>query len=172
MNQKYQLTMEGFKDIQERLKYLKDVEREKNIIALQEARAQGDLSENADYDAARDQQAKIASEISELEKIIKNAEIIKDETNNLGKTLKIGYYNSNYKRLEDCKEAEEKAGFKFDDVDSYKIVGSLEADPLRGLISNESPLGHAIVNHKVGDIIKVKPENGEDYFVKIIGITK
>lgn len=157
MNQKYPLTMEGFKEKQERLNYLKNVEREKNIVALQEARAQGDLSENADYDAARDQQAKIASEISELEKIIKNADIIKDETNNLGKWVKIAYLN-------DIGEVEEEQEFK--------IVGSLEADPLKRLISNESPLGHAIVNHKVNDTVLVKPENGEDYKVRIMAIKK
>ena len=102
---------------------LKTVEREKNIIALQEARAQGDLSENADYDVARDEQAKIASRINEIEEILRNYEIIKDnETNNLGKWVQIEIIDG------------EDAGIS----EEYKIVGSLEADPIRGLISNVS----------------------------------
>ncbi|NLZ84941.1 MAG: transcription elongation factor GreA, partial [Acholeplasmataceae bacterium] len=109
-------------------------------------------SENADYDVARDEQAKIASRINEIEEILRNYEIIKDnETNNLGKWVQIEIIDG------------EDAGIS----EEYKIVGSLEADPIRGLISNVSPLGHAIINHKVGDIVEVKPENGEKYRVKI-----
>lgn len=153
MNEKFTLTEEGLKNLQDELYQLKNVERVKNITALQEARAQGDLSENADYDAARDQQAQIAARIATIEKILKNYEIIKDGANNLGKWVKIEFL--------DLEDEDEPA------VAVYKIVGTLEADPLRQLISNESPLGSAIVNHKVGDKVYVKSESGEEFWVMI-----
>ncbi len=156
VNQKYTLTAEGLKAYQDELNQLKNVDRVKNIIALQEARAQGDLSENADYDTARDQQAQIASRISVLEKILKNYDLIGDEANNLGKWVKIEFLD-----LEDEDEP----------IQIYKIVGTLEADPLRQLISNESPLGQAIINHGVGDKVYVKPENGEEFWVRILEIS-
>ena len=152
MSEKFTLTEEGLKNLQDELYQLKNVERVKNITALQEARAQGDLSENADYDAARDQQAQIAARIATIEKILKNYEIIKDGANNLGKWVKIEFLD-----LEDEDEP----------IQIYKIVGTLEADPLRQLISNESPLGLAIVNHHAGDKVYVKTENGEEFYVKI-----
>jgi transcription elongation factor GreA len=153
MSEKFTLTEEGLKNLQDELYQLKNVERVKNITALQEARAQGDLSENADYDAARDQQAQIAARIATIEKILKNYEIIKDGANNLGKWVKIEFL--------DLEDEDEPA------VAVYKIVGTLEADPLRQLISNESPLGSAIVNHKVGDKVYVKSESGEEFWVMI-----
>ena len=152
MDQKYNLTLEGLEKLKKRLEELK-VEEKENIIALQEARGQGDLSENADYDAARDQQAQIAARIATIEKILKNYEIIKDGANNLGKWVKIEFL--------DLEDEDEPA------VAVYKIVGTLEADPLRQLISNESPLGSAIVNHKVGDKVYVKSESGEEFWVMI-----
>ena len=130
-----------------------DVERPNVTRELVEARALGDLSENADYDAARDQQAQIAARIATIEKILKNYEIIKDGANNLGKWVKIEFL--------DLEDEDEPA------VAVYKIVGTLEADPLRQLISNESPLGSAIVNHKVGDKVYVKSESGEEFWVMI-----
>ena len=153
MNQKYTLTQEGLKSLQDELKQLTEVARVENIRALQEARAQGDLSENADYDAARDEQSKIASRISVIEAILKNYELIGEEANNLGKWVKVEFIG-----LEDEDD---------DPVQIYKIVGTLEADPLRQLISNESPLGLAIVNHHAGDKVYVKTENGEEFYVKI-----
>ena len=153
MSEKFTLTEEGLKNLQDELYQLKNVERVKNITALQEARAQGDLSENADYDAARDQQAQIAARIATIEKILKNYEIIKDGANNLGRWVKIEFL--------DLEDEDEPA------VAVYKIVGTLEADPLRQLISNESPLGSAIVNHKVGDKVYVKSESGEEFWVMI-----
>ena len=155
MNQKYTLTEEGLKAIKEELAQL-HIDREANIKALQDARAQGDLSENADYDAARDDQAKIQNRISQIEKILKNYELIGDEANNLGKWVKIEFLD-----LEDEDEP----------IQVYKIVGTLEADPLRQLISDESPLGHAVVNHNVGDKVYVKTENGEEFWVKILAIS-
>lgn len=157
MSEKFTLTEEGLKNLQDELYQLKNVERVKNITALQEARAQGDLSENADYDAARDQQAQIAARIATIEKILKNYEIIKDGANNLGKWVKIEFL--------DLEDEDEPA------IAVYKIVGTLEADPLRQLISNESPLGSAIVNHKEGDKVYVKSESGEEFWVMIHAIS-
>ena len=157
MSEKFTLTEEGLKNLQDELYQLKNVERVKNITALQEARAQGDLSENADYDAARDQQAQIAARIATIEKILKNYEIIKDGANNLGKWVKIEFL--------DLEDEDEPA------IAVYKIVGTLEADPLKQLISDESPLGHAIVNKKEGETVYVKPENGGEFYVKILKIS-
>ena len=157
MNQKYTLTQEGLKSLQDELKQLTEVARVENIRALQEARAQGDLSENADYDAARDEQSKIASRISVIEAILKNYELIGEEANNLGKWVKIEFVG-----LEDDDD---------DPIQIYKIVGTLEADPLKQLISDESPLGQAIVNHGVGEKVYVKPENGQEFWVNILEIS-
>lgn len=157
MNQKYTLTQEGLKSLQDELKQLTEVARVENIRALQEARAQGDLSENADYDAARDEQSKIASRISVIEAILKNYELIGEEANNLGKWVKIEFVG-----LEDDDD---------DPIQIYKIVGTLEADPLKQLISDESPLGQAIVNHGVGEKVYVKPENGGEFWVNILEIS-
>ncbi len=160
MNQKYTLTQEGLKNLQDELTQLTQVASVENIRALQEARAQGDLSENADYDAARDEQAKIASRISQIEAILKNYELIGEEANNLGKWVKIEFIG-----LDDEDDDDDET------VQIYKIVGTLEADPLKQLISDESPLGHAIVNKKEGETVYVKPENGGEFYVKILKIS-
>lgn len=157
MNQKQYLTQEGYDKLVQELDYVKNVEQKKNIEDLQDARSQGDLSENADYDAARDQQAKIAARIKELELIIKNAVIISEDSgNNLGKTIKIRF-------LDNVEEDEEE-------VETYQIVGSLQADPLNGLISNESPLGKAVLDKKVGDKVYVKTESLKEFWVEILDI--
>lgn len=156
MNSKHQLTKEGYDKIAERLKFLKDVERPRIIEALKDARAQGDLSENAEYDAARDEQAKIEQEITELEDIIKNAEIIEDKvhTNNIGKRITIFF-------------EDEKDTLTFDLVSSF-----LESDPLKGVISRESPLGKAILEAEKGDRVLVKPDSEPEYYVKVVDIKR
>lgn len=157
MNQKQYLTQEGYDKLVQELDYVKNVEQKKNIEDLQDARSQGDLSENADYDAARDQQAKIATRIKELELIIKNAVIISEDSgNNLGKTIKIRFLDN----VEDDEE----------EIETYQIVGSLQADPLNGLISNESPLGKAVLDRKVGDKVYVKTESLKEFWVEILDI--
>ena len=141
-------------DIEEELNELKNVKRPEIIKALKDARALGDLSENADYDAARDEQAKVEGRIAELEKILEVAELIEKKDNSkvgLGATVKIMYDEDE------------------DDVDTYRIVGSKEADPSNNKISNESPLATAIMNGKVGDVCKVDSPNG-NYNVKILEI--
>jgi transcription elongation factor GreA len=156
MNNKYTiLTQEGLKRLNDELEQLKTVDREKNIEALKEARAQGDLSENADYDAARERQAQIAGRIKEIETILKNFVLIsEDEHNNLGKMVTIVYLDN----------------FAAGKIEKYMIVGSLESDPLAGKISNESPLGSAIVNKKIGETAVVKPEEGDSFRIKILEV--
>ena len=151
MSKKYYVTAEGLERLKKRLLELKELEA-KNIIALQEARAQGDLSENADYDAAREEQAKIAAEIQETEMHIKNAEIISaEEGNNRGKYVRVKFLDE---------EEEEE----------YQVVGTIEADPINGKISDESPLGKAILTAKVDDVVLVRTEDGAQFEVKIISI--
>ena len=150
---KVYLTDEGFLELEEELNELKNVKRPEVIKALKEARALGDLSENADYDAARAEQAQVEGRIQELEKIMENAHIIeKGETDkvSLGTTVKIKYVDD-------------------DEIEEYRIVGSKEADPSNNKISNESPIAKAIMNGKVGEIKKVASPNGE-YEVEIVAI--
>ena len=150
MNGKHQLTMEGLEKCKIELEKLKTVDRPRIIEALIDARAQGDLSENAEYDAARDEQAHIEARIKELESIIKNSDVIeinKKTTSNLGKKITVEYDD----------------GF----VAEYTLVGSLETDPSEGKISNESPLGKEIINRKKGDRITIRNESGEEFEIVI-----
>ena len=147
------LTQEGYDEIREELNYLINEKRPENIIAIKEARALGDLSENADYDAARNEQAEIEARIKKLEAVMDNVEIIDEVSTDevgLGNTVKISYVDD-------------------DDVDEYKIVGSQEADPFESKISNESPIAKALMGHMVGDVVSVESPNGS-YEVKIVEI--
>ena len=155
MSNKVYLTNECFLEIEEELNHLKEVKRPEIIKALKDARALGDLSENADYDAARNEQAQIEGRIAELEKILETAEIIeKRDTDKvgLGTTVKIKY-------LEEDDE----------DIEEYRIVGSKEADPSNNKVSNESPLARGIMGARVGDECTVESPNGS-YRVEIIEI--
>lgn len=148
MSQKLYLTAEGYAELERKLNQLKEEQKE-NIIALQEARAQGDLSENADYDAARDNQARIAAAIKDTEQALKQAVIITgEEGNNLGKYIDVNFIEEGV-------------------IETYQIVGTIEADPLQQKISDESPLGKAIIHSNVGDTVLVKTEDGEQFEVKI-----
>lgn len=154
LEKKIYLTQEGYDEIKEELNYLINTKRPENIIAIKEARALGDLSENADYDAARNEQAEIEARIKKLEAIVDNVEIIEEvstEAVGLGNTVKIAYVDDE------------------EDLDEYKIVGSQEADPFESKISNESPIAKALLGHKKGDIVSVESPNGS-YEVKIIEI--
>lgn len=143
MNNKHQLTKSGLEEYQNELEQLKSVDRVRNIEALKEARAQGDLSENADYDAARDEQARIEGRIKEIENIIKNAEIINGKTStNLGRTITVNFIDDKLTK-------------------EFTLVGSLEADPTNGKISNESPLGVALLKAKKTEVIRIKTANRE-----------
>ena len=147
------LTAEGYAELEEELNDLRVNKRAENVQAIKEARSHGDLSENSEYDAARDEQAKIEARIQELEYKLENATIIdaSDKSRiNVGCKVKILY-------VEDKEE------------DEYTIVGSLEADPFENKISNESPIGAALIGAKVGDIVSVNA-NGSSYDVKILEI--
>lgn len=148
------LTQEGYDEIKEELDYLINTKRPENIVAIKEARALGDLSENADYDAARNEQAEIEARIKKLEAIVENVQIIEEvstDTVGLGNTVKISYVDDE------------------DDLDEYKIVGSQEADPFESKISNESPIAKTLLGHKKGDVVEVESPNGS-YEIKIIDI--
>lgn len=154
MDEKIYVTEEGLNDLKKELENLIHVTREEVIEELKAARAQGDLSENADYDAARDHQAKVESRIKELEHQIKNAEVISDRK------------KTNYVRIGSTVEIQE---LDTKQIDVYKIVGSVEADPLNGLLSNVTPLAEAILEHKVNDVCTVNVD--KPYDVKILKIS-
>ena len=141
------LTYEGLRKYEDELHELKVVKRKEVAEKIKEAREQGDLSENAEYDAAKDEQRDIEARIEEIEKILKNAEVFDEEDVDLEK---VGLGSS--VTILDCEYDEELV---------YKIVGSTEANSLKGKISNESPVGRALLGKKVGDTIKVETQMGE-----------
>jgi transcription elongation factor GreA len=140
------LTYEGLRKYEDELHDLKVIKRQEVAQKIKEAREQGDLSENAEYDAAKDEQRDIEARIEDLEKILKNAEVVvEDEVNldhiNIGCKVKILDKDS-------------------DEEFEYKIVGSTEANSLNGRISNESPVGRALVGLVVGDTVNVETQAG------------
>ena len=141
------LTYEGLKKYEDELVNLKVVKRQEVAQKIKEARAQGDLSENAEYDAAKDEQRDIEARIDELEKILKNAEVIVEDEVDLDK-INIGCQV----KILDIEMNQEL---------DYKIVGSTEANSLKGKISNESPVGRALIGAKTGDIVRVETPGGE-----------
>ncbi len=140
------LTYEGLRKYEEELHDLKVVKRKEVAQKIKEAREQGDLSENAEYDAAKDEQRDIEARIEELEKILKNAEVVVEDEVDLDK-INIG---CQVKILD----------LEYDEELDYKIVGSTEANSLQGRISNESPLGRALIGSKVGDTVEVETQAG------------
>ena len=147
------LTKEGLAELRNELDELINVKRPANLKAIKEARALGDLSENADYDAAKNDQAELEGRIKRIEKMLENYEIIEKTTSDkvgLGSTVEIKYVDD-------------------DEVDEYKIVGSQEADPFMSKISNESPIAKALLNKKIGDIVEVDSPNGV-YKIEITSI--
>ena len=147
------LTENGLEELKKELENLINVRRPENIQAIKEARSLGDLSENAEYDAARNEQAQIEARIQQLEKMLENVSIITEvskDTVGIGNTVSIKYVDD-------------------DEEEEYKIVGSQEADPFESKISNESPIAQALFEHKVGDIVTVESPNGS-YEVEIIEI--
>ena len=155
MDKKNILTYEGLKKLEDELENLKVVRRKEVSQKIKEAREQGDLSENAEYDAAKDEQRDIEARIEELEKILKNAEVVVEEEADLDK-VSIGCSV----KILDC---------EFEEELECKIVGSTEANSLKGKISNESPLGAALIGKKVGDTVKIEAPVGEIEY-KIISV--
>ena len=151
---KIYVTQEGLEELKKEQENLIHVVRQEVIEDLKAARAQGDLSENADYDAARDRQAQVEARIRELEVMLNNIEIIDDKQGSvrvakIGSTVKIEELDTHQ-------------------IDEFTIVGSVEADPLNGKLSNVTPLAEAILEHKVGQTVEVLVE--EPYQVKILEI--
>ena len=151
LDEKFYVTEEGLKELKEEYDNLVHVVRNEVIEDLKAARAQGDLSENADYDAARDKQAQVESRIKELEHMIRNAEIISEKKG--AKNVRLGSTVT----IEDLDTHERN---------TFTIVGTVEADPLNGKVSNATPLAEAILEQKVGSVVTVEVD--EPYEVKII----
>ena len=151
------LTYAGLKQLEEELQELKVVKRKEVAQKIKEAREQGDLSENAEYDAAKDEQRDIELRIEELEKILKNAEVVEDEVDldkiNIGCRVK----------LYDCEYEEEL---------EFQLVGSTEANSLQGKISNESPVGQALIGRRAGDMVDVEMENGSTAQYRVLEIQR
>ena len=153
--EKHYLTPEGKKQLEEKLAHYKTVLRPNVVKRIGIAREFGDLSENSEYDAAKDEQAKIEAEISEMENILLNAEVI--DKNNIDSTVvnigtKVKLYDED-----------------FDEELEYRISGSTESDPKNGVISNVSPVAKAIIGHKKGESVVVHTPGGVSHF-KIVDI--
>ena len=149
------LTAEGLRKLEDELENLRSVKRQEVAQKIKEAREQGDLSENAEYDAAKDEQRDIEARIDELEKILKNAEVIVEDEVDLDK-INIGCQV----KILDIEMNQEL---------DYKIVGSTEANSLKGKISNESPVGKALIGAGVGDVVEVETQMGNLKY-KVLGI--
>ena len=147
MDKKNLLTYEGLQKLESELHNLKVVKRKEVAQKIKEAREQGDLSENTEYDAAKDEQRDIEARIDEIEKILKNAEVVVEEEVDLDK-ISVG---CRVKILD----------MEYDEELDYKIVGSTEANSLKGKISNESPVGKALLGAKVGEVVTVETQAGD-----------
>jgi len=155
----FRISAEKLEALKKRLDYLETDGAKEVAEHIKEARSYGDLSENSEYDEAKTEQGKLYSEIAEIKNIIENAEIIEDvnDTNKVahGATVTVV-------EMENGKEG---------DAEEYKIVGSQEADPMNGLLSEESPIGKALLGHEVGDVVSVEVPDGVLSF-KITSITR
>lgn len=145
-DKKHIMTYAGLKKLEEELQDLKVNQRKAIADKIKEAREQGDLSENAEYDAAKDEQRDIEARIEELEKLLKNAEVVVEEEVNLDK-INVGCVVKVYDK-------------EFEEEMEFKLVGSTEANSLEYKISNESPVGHALIGKKVGDVVEVETQAG------------
>lgn len=158
MAEKQTFTQEGYDRIVAELDELITIKRPEIAEKLKEARAFGDLSENAEYDAAKDEQRDIEARIEEIEKILKNAEVFVEEeasTNAINVGCKVVIHDIEY-----------------DEDLEFAIVGSTEANSLKGKISNESPLGHALIGATKGQVVTVEMPNGLTSQYKVLDITR
>ena len=156
-NMKQMYTKQGYQDLVDELKYLKLTRREEIKEQIAVARGFGDLSENAEYDEARNEQAKVEARIQELEALIENAEIV-DETNMDVRSISLGSVVKLYDE-------------DFEEEITYSIVGSNQADPLEQKISDQSPIGRALMGKKAGESITVTAPAGELHF-KVLEVTR
>ena len=151
------ITDEGLKKLQDQLEYLKNVRRKEVVEGLRQALAFGDLSENSEYDEAKNEQAKVEAQILELEETLKNVKIINEseistDAVSIGSTVTV--YDETYR-----------------EETQYTIVGLTEADPLSGKISDQSPIGAALIGAKIGDIVTVETPGG-DVILRVLNIEK
>ena len=146
MAEEIYMSRKGLEEMKERLKYLKTVKRQEIVERIAEARSHGDLSENAEYDAARNEQTMNEIEINDLDHRIKNAVII--ETSADTSFVHIGSKVTVYDE-------------ELDEEETYEITGSTESNAMENKISNESPVGAALLRHKVGDVVRVVAPDGE-----------
>lgn len=140
------LTYEGLRKLEEELQDLKLNRRKDVAEKIKEAREQGDLSENAEYDAAKEEQREIELRIEEIDKILRNAEVVVDDDITVD-AINVGC----------CVKVYDE---EFEEEIEFKIVGSTESNSLKGMISNESPVGKALIGHKVGDVVDVETHAG------------
>lgn len=151
------ITPEGKKQLEEKLNYLKTVKRVEVVKKIGQAREFGDLSENSEYDAAKDEQAVVEGQIADIENTLLNAIVVKKsaiDTSKVGVGTTVKLYDE-----------------EFDEEVEYKIVGSDESDPKKGLISHESPVGSALMGHKEGEMVVARTPNGEvRYKILSIGV--
>ena len=144
MMKKYQLTQQGFENLQKEYDEFTKIRRPKAIERLKTARAMGDLSENSEYSAAKEDLAFVEGRIQEIETLLKNAEVIQNKTNNLIVTLG------------------SLVTVETDDIkDQLQIVGEFEADPLNKKLSSTSPIGSALLNKKIGDLVEIEVPDGK-----------
>jgi transcription elongation factor GreA len=149
------MTKEGKEKLENELEQLKTVKRKEVVERIKIARSFGDLSENSEYDAAKDEQAFVEGRISTLENMIRNAKIIEEDEKN-SDTVQLGK-SVTFVELPDG------------DEESYTIVGSAEADPFEGKISNDSPIAKSLLGHKIGEEVTVQTPGGE-MNVKIVEV--
>ena len=152
------LTYAGLKKLEDELHDLKVVKRKEVAEKIKEAREQGDLSENAEYDAAKDEQAGIEARIEEIERILKNAEVFDEDESTAG-TINVG-----------CKV--KVLDMEYDEEMDFQLVGSTEANSLQGKISNESPVGKALIGAKQGDVVDVELADGDIMQYKVLKIER
>lgn len=152
------LTYAGLKKLEDELHDLKVVKRKEVAEKIKEAREQGDLSENAEYDAAKDEQRDIELRIEEIEKILKNAEVVVEDEVVEGK-INVG-----------CKV--KVLDMEYDEEMDFQLVGSTEANSLQGKISNESPVGKALIGAKQGDVVDVELADGDIMQYKVLKIER
>lgn len=157
MAKEFKISALRLKELEQELFYLKTTREKEVAEQIKEARSFGDLSENSEYDEAKNEQAKIEARIVEIEAMLKNVEIIEDVKGN-AKTVMVGVK---------VRVLDEEYG----DECEYRVVGSTEADPRNGKISDESPVGKALVGKKVGDEVIVEAPGGE-FKLKVLGISK
>ena len=155
IQKEFPMTQSGYEQLQEELEHLRTVKRPEVVEKIKVARSFGDLSENSEYDAAKDEQGFVEQEITKIEDMLRHAKIIEDTSNNnmvqIGKTV-------TFKELPNG------------DEESYQIVGSAEADPFEGKISNESPIAKSLLGAKLNDSVNVPLPNGNEMKVEIVSI--